>query len=112
MSTLQTGLTIADGAVTGTLKHVTSGSLPDVWGAGNFMALAFTPAQADEGVAKYKVGLTPSEDSGLVELDSDMDGAFKVTDKDTQKLTVVTVGEDGHQTRQYYDLSGLTCETS
>jgi hypothetical protein len=59
-----------------------------------------------------KVGLTPSEGSGLVEgiNDPDKNGVFKITDKATQKFTVVAT--DGEYTKtSYYDLSGLTVES-
>lgn len=101
---MQDNLAVADGAVTGTLKYLGSGQLVTDWGAGNFMALKF--GEGTEG-AVTKVGLTPSVSSGLVELDDDRDAVMKVTDKDTQKLTVETT-YNGQTFSQYYDLSGLT----
>ena len=101
---------MADGAITGTLKYVDSGALATDWGAGNFIALKFTPSESDEGVSYYRVGLDPSQGSGLVKLDSDMDGVFKVTDKDEQVLVVETVSRY-RTTRKEYDLSGLTLLT-
>ena len=101
---MQDNLAVADGAVTGTLKYLGSGQLVTDWGAGNFMALKF--GDGTEG-AVTKVGLTPSVSSGLVELDDDRDAVIKVTDKDTQKLTVETT-YNGQTFTQYYDLSGLT----
>lgn len=84
-----------------------SGALPAKWGAGNFIALKFTPSESDEGMLRYRVGLDPSEGSGLVELDSDMDAVIKVTDKDEQVLVVETFSRE-RTSRQEYDLSGLT----
>lgn len=58
-----------------------------------------------------KVGLQPSQGSGLVEIinDPDKNGVFKITDKDTQKFVVVIT--DGTQTTtQEFDLSGLELE--
>ena len=56
------------------------------------------------------VGLDPSQGSGLVELDNDKDGVFKVTNKETQRFVIVTT--DGEYTlRQEFDLSELICET-
>lgn len=107
MSDLQSGITVAEGAITGTLKHVATGALPAKWGAGNFIALKFTPSASDDGVLGYRVGLDPSQGSGLQWLDSDMDGVWKVTDKDEQVLVVETVSRE-RTTRQEYDLSGLT----
>ena len=59
------------------------------------------------------VGLEPSEGSGLADLynDPDKNGVFKITNKDVQKLVVVT-GCDGYRLVERYDLSGLTLETS
>ena len=57
----------------------------DTYGAGNFIALKFT--DIDETATSVKVGLDPSVSTGLVEIidDPDKNGAFKITDKDTQK---------------------------
>lgn len=105
---MQTGVTITDNAITGTLKHLSTGALVDTWGAGNFIALKFSDIPSD--ATSVKVGLNPSQGSGLVELlgDPDMNGAFKVTDKDAQSFVVKTT-VDGVETTQTFDLSGLTC---
>lgn len=109
MSDLQSNVAIANGKITGTLKYVDSGALATDWGPGNFMALKFT--STDSNIADIKVGLRPSEGSGLVSLDSDMDGVFKVTDKDAQKFVIKSIGADGKASYQTFDLSDLTCET-
>ena len=106
---MQSDLTVDsdDYSITGTLKYLSSGQLPDYWGAGNFMALKFTvPADA----TSVKVGLDPSQGSGLVEIidDPDKNGAFKVTNKDTQKFKIVTTTAEGTVTK-LYDLSDLVC---
>ena len=106
---MQTSVVASDGVITGTLKYLSSGQLVTDWGAGNFMALKFT--ESDSDVEKIYVGMTPSVSSGLVPLDADMDGVFKVTDKDTQVLTLVEV-IDGFAYPSVYDLSGLTCQTA
>ena len=85
---------------------MSSGQLVNDWGAGYFLALKFS--DVDETATSVKVGLKPSVSSGLVELlgDPDMNGAFKITDKDNQKFRIVTT--DGtHTLTQSYDLSGL-----
>lgn len=106
-SAMQSDIAIANGAITGTLKFLDSGALATDWGEGNFMALKFT---VPSGATSCKVGLDPSVSSGLVELDDDKDGVFKVTDKDTQKFVIVTT--DGtHTLRQEFDLSELVCQT-
>lgn len=112
MSDLQSDVAIANGNITGTLRHVDSGALARDWGPGNFIALAFAPSEADTTATTYKVGVIPSEGSGLVELDSDMDAVLKVTDKDAQRLVVVTSDGSGHETTQTYGLTGLTCEVA
>lgn len=105
---MQTSLTVGDGAITGTLKYLSTGQLVTDWGAGNFMALKFT--STDDRITSIKVGLDPSQGSGLVELDEDMNGVFKVTDKDAQKFVVVVSG-GGASERYEFDLSGLTVES-
>lgn len=108
VKTMQTGITIADGAITGTLKYISSGAIAQDWGAGNFLCLKVP--DADITNMTVKVGLNPSQGSGLVALDADKNGVFKVTDKDLQKFVVLQ--QDGVNTKiQTFDLSGLTLET-
>lgn len=106
---MQTSIAVADGAITGTLKYLSSGQLVTDWGAGNFMALAFT--ESDDSVTAVYAGLNPSVSSGIQKLDSDMDGVFKVTDKDKQVLELVEL-KGGFAYPSTYDLSGLTCQTA
>ena len=107
VSAMQSNIAIADGKITGTLKYLDEGQLVTDWGAGNFMALKFT---VPDGATSCKVGLDPSVSSGMVELDEDKDGVFKVTDNETQKFVIVTT--DGtHTLRQEFDLSELVCQT-
>ena len=111
VSDIQTGVIVGDGAITGTLKYVSTGALATDWGAGNFIALKFS--DIDNRATSVKVGLEPSQSSGLVELmgDPDMNGVFKITNKDTQKFKVVVT--DGLNVAvKTYDLSGLTVEDS
>ena len=103
---MQTGLQVKNGKITGKLKKLTSGSLVNTYGEGYFMALKFT--NVDPNATSVKVGMQPSAGTGLVELlgDPDMDGGFKVTDKNSQKFVVMsTVG--GFTSRQVYDLTEL-----
>ena len=98
-------MSVSNGAITGTLKKLESGQLVTDWGEGYFMALKF--ANEDLDYSHIQVGLYPSEGVGMVTLDSDMDGVFKVTDKDNQVLRVIT--RDGSiSTTDDYILSGLT----
>ena len=105
---MQTDIAVADGAITGTLKYLSEGQLVTDWGAGNFLALKFTDLDAD--ATSVKVGLDPSQGSGLVEIidDPDKNGVFKITDKNTQKLAVLQRKEGVGQLIEFYDLSGLT----
>lgn len=107
-SQMQTGLTVANGAITGTLTKLTSGSLVDTWGEGYFIALKFTKNNAK--LTSIKVGMNPSVSSGLVELEPDMLGVFKVTDKDSQRFEILAT--DGElEFASFFDLSGLTLST-
>ena len=97
-------------AITGTLKYISTGTLADTWGAGNFIALKFINKDSD--VVKVMVGLDPSQSSGLVELDEDMNGVFKITDKDAQKFVVEAYDAKNQKVVKEYDLSGLTLENA
>ena len=108
VSDLQEDIEVSGDKISGTLKYLSgSNAITDVWGAGNFLALDF---EATGEFSKIKVGLNPSEGSGLVELDEDMAGIFKITDKDTQKLVIEGYDEDNVKTFiAEYDLSELVC---
>lgn len=111
VSDLQTGVSVANGKITGTLKYVSTGALAHDWGAGNFLALKFS--NLDASATSVKVGLDPSEGTGLVEIttDPDKNGVFKITNKDQQVFKVVTT--DGEHTKvQIFDLSGLTVQST
>lgn len=104
VSDMQTGVTVSNGQIRGTLKKLTTGPIPEYWGEGYFMALDFT--DIPEG-ATVKVGFNPTYGSGFVELDEDHNGVFKVSDKDAQKFYVITT-KGSEETRASYVLSGLT----
>ena len=104
-SDMQSSVAVANGAITGTLTKLTSGQLVTDWGEGYFLSLKFTKDNAK--ITDIKVGLDPSVSSGLVSLDADMLGVFKITNKDAQKFVVIST--DGEVSfKQTYDLSGLT----
>jgi hypothetical protein len=111
VSDMQTDLAVTGDKITGTLKFLDgSNPITDNWGEGNFMALKFSDLDPD--ATSVKVGLDPSQSSGLVEIinDPDKNGVFKVTDKDRQVFVIISSdGTNSH--RQEYDLSGLTIET-
>ena len=107
-SQMQSDVAVANGKITGTLAYLDEGQLVTDWGAGNFLALQFS--DLDENATSVKVGLDPSQGSGLVEIidDPDLNGVFKITDKDTQKFKIVST--DGESTNtQVFDLSELVC---
>ena len=104
-------MTIANGKVTGSLQFVEGGLAPSgpLAGDGYFLALKWSNPQ--ETVTSLKVGIIPSQGSGLVECinDTDRNGVFKVTDKTSQDI--VLIQRDGKNTNtQTLDLSGLTLE--
>lgn len=108
VSSIQNDITVTGDKITGTLYPVTSGALPAKWGEGYFIAIQFT-ADSWTPYTSVKVGMDPSESSGLVELINDPDkaGVFKVTDKDIQLVAVL--GTDGKDVvYRTYDISGLT----
>lgn len=111
VSNCQTDVSVKGNKITGTLKYLDSGAPAEYWGAGNFLCLKFK--DLDPKVTSCKVGLDPSVSSGLQEIigDPDMNGIFKVTDKDTQKFVVVQTAP-GYKKTQVFDLSGLTIEDS
>ena len=100
-------IAVADGKITGTLKYQSTGALADYWGAGYFIALAYSDLPTGKTYADIKAGMYPSEGSGLQTLDSDLVSVGKVANKDRQKAVVqFAVGDLTIQ--QTYDLSGLT----
>lgn len=109
VSTFQSGITIADGAITGTLTKTNAFS--DPWGEGYFIALK--APTADLATCDYFVGLEPTAGTGFVQLDSDKNGLFKITDKDEQKFVIRVQSKDGKfAARAEYNLSGLTLSES
>lgn len=112
MTSLQGGITVTDGAITGTLKYVDEGTLATDWGAGNFLAVSFADVDTT-GLTSLKIGPYPTagdHEWGVEALgDPDMDGVFKITDKDAQVLRIVATDGTNVAVRDY-DLSGLTCE--
>lgn len=106
VSDMQENIVVVDGKITGTLKFIKGGIAPSgiMAGDGYFLALKFS--DVDATATSKKVGLVPTEGSGLVELDSDMNAFIKIADKDNQIFEVVIT--DGTRTGvQKFDLSEL-----
>lgn len=109
-SDMQTGITVSDNAITGTL-HYLEDFTPSGYLAGDGYYIALKFSGLDPDATSVKVGLDPSQQSGLVEIinDPDKNGVFKITNKDTQVFKVVSSdGVSSHT--QVFDLSGLTLE--
>ena len=77
VSNIQTGVNIADGAITGTLKYLATGPIADNWGAGNFMALKFIDPNTNTDKIDVRMNPTAGTGDGWVTLDGDMNGVFK-----------------------------------
>lgn len=100
---------MANGKIAGKLYKQTSGDLVSAWGEGYFLALKFVSSDWDK-FSSVKVGLDPSESSGLVEVlnDPDKNGAFKITNPTDQKFKVEATTKTGDTLTATYDLDGLT----
>lgn len=113
VSDLQSNVTVDGTAISGTLNYVTDYtqfSSQTELQSGNYLALKFS--DIDPTATSVKVGLVPSAiGMDLVEIidDPDKNGVFRITNKDTQKLHVVTSDGTNEKT-QIFDLSGLTLE--
>lgn len=106
VSDLQEDVVISGNAISGTLKAVTgytgfSGdpALQD----GNFLALKFTAPSGAIVTVELLGGY-----SGPVDLDADMNGVWRIENKDTQRLKV-TVTKGSEVATKTYSLAGLTC---
>lgn len=92
---------IVGNAMVGSVKKLTSGELPDYWGAGNFMAVKFVIVDPDVTYSDVKVGI-----KNLATLDADLNAAIKIEDKTKPFKVVVTV--DGNEYTYNYNLNGLS----
>lgn len=106
ISTFQSNVVIKDGKATGTLTKLSTGDIAQYWGAGYFIALKFS--EIDEEATKVMAGMDPSQSGGLVPLDEDKNGVWKITNKDTQVFKVVQYKDEEVISTQTIDLSGLT----
>lgn len=105
-NTLQQDVEVVGDKITGQLLYCDTDPLKTDWGAGYFLVLKFTNNY--ESATSIKVGLNPSEGSGLVELlgDPDMNCVAKITNPNTQKFRV-EITDGTRTTVQNFDLSGL-----
>ena len=92
---------IIERAMIGSVKKLTSGVLPDYWGAGNFIALKFIIVDPDVSPSDIKVGI-----KNTVALDNDLIAATKIEDKTKPFRVITTI--DGYDYEDDYNLNGLT----
>lgn len=92
---------VVDRAIVGSVKKLTSGVLPDYWGAGNFMALKFIIIDPDVSPEDVQVGI-----NGLAALDNDLIAAVKIEDKTKPFRVITTI--DGYEYKDEYNLNGLS----
>lgn len=111
VSELQDNVVVADGAITGTLKYVTGytefSSNPALQ-EGNFLAVNLANNDYSQ-FTSVRIGLDPSQGSGLVEIinDPDKNGVFRIANT-SQKFKIVSTSVDGVVNTQEFDLSDLT----
>lgn len=110
VSQYQTDVNIIDNVIVGNLSYLSAGEIVDAWGAGNFIALKFIIIDPDITFSNIKVGLNPSHRSGLVTLDADLNGVFKITNK-TEQTFRVEVTKNGITKTKDFILSGLKIAT-
>lgn len=96
-----TDFQIIERAIIGSVKKISSGVLPDYWGAGNFMALKFIIIDPDVNPEDIKVGI-----KGSVALDDDLIAVIKIEDKTMPFKVVTTI--DGYDYEDKYNLNGLS----
>ncbi len=91
---------VVERAIIGSVKKLSSGVLPDYWGAGNFVALKFVIIDPDVTPSDVKVGI-----KGLAALDNDLIAAVKIEDKSLPFRVITTI--DGYDYEDNYNLNGL-----
>lgn len=106
---MQNDITVDGYDIRGTLKYIEGGITPTgtLSGSGYFMALKYS--NIPEG-ATVQIGLSPTEGSGFVALDSDLDSVSKITNIYQQKFIVRVIGANGGITEHVYNLDNLTLE--
>ena len=112
ISDMQSGIAVNGTTISGTLKYLAEGSLVTTYGPGNFIGLKFTNLSAN--ATSVKVGVDPSEGTGLVEIinDPDKEATIKITSKRGQMLVVEQSDDLGHKIVQKFSLASLNCEDS
>lgn len=112
VSDMQENISIDGNDISGTLKYLSgSNAITDVWGEGNFFCFQLS-ADSWSAYDSVKVGVEPSQGTGLVEIinDPDKNGICKIGDKNTQKFKIIASKAGKPTKTQVFDLSGLTLE--
>lgn len=109
VSDLQSDIEVKGNKITGTLKYVSEGALPEYWHLNYFIALEFTTIPED--ATHVYIGWDQSAGTGLIDIidDPDKAAACAVTPeggKVTQKLIVKTETPN-EIIIQKFDLSGI-----
>lgn len=110
VSDIQSNVSLTGKKFTGDLKFLSgSNAITDEWGEGNFLAITFT-ADNWNAYDSVKVGLEPSQGSGMVELIGhldDLDSVFKIGNDVSQTFKIIAKKEGKPTLTQTFDLSGL-----
>lgn len=109
VSDIQSDLAVSGGKITGTLKYYDdpTKALVQDWGEGYFIAVGFSSFSSGLTYEDCQVGLAPTEGSGLVTLDQDMDAVMHITSPD-QKIMAVQTDANGHKKATFWSLDGIT----
>lgn len=109
---MQEDVVVTKDSISGTLHFIEGGIAQSgpLAGDGNFLALKFS--NFDPKATSIKVGLDPSQGTGLVEIidDPDRNGVFKIHDNAQKFVVEVTTPEEVE--RFEYDLTDLVLEES
>lgn len=113
VSSLQEDMSVADTAISGTLKYISDGtvwneSAPWTTGTddtGNYIVMRVTGI--DESIDDCEVELTGSLDDPIEITANNQVVCYRITDKTTQKIKLTTT-IDSDEYVKTYDLSGLT----
>lgn len=104
-------MAVSGNTIVGTLKFIEGGLSPSgpLSGDGHFLALKISNIDSD--ATSVKVGLNPSQGTGLVEIieDPDKNLVAKITST-SQKFVVVQSDNKGNKKTQRFSLAGLTLE--
>ena len=105
-------MAVSGNSIVGTLKFVEGGLAPSGYLSGDGYFLALKISNIDTDATSVKVGLDPSQGSGLVEIidDPDKNLVAKIIDKDTQVFVVVQSDAKGNKRTQKFSLASLTLD--